>query len=72
MIVKEYLDPIHKKKMKENRLCRNIQIPIPVELLVVNHCLRTTLCVSIYGFSYDCLSCKLDYYRNIAFVWTRS
>ncbi|CAF0727594.1 unnamed protein product [Rotaria sordida] len=35
IIVKEYLDPFYKKKIKKFELFRNIQIPIPIELIVI-------------------------------------
>lgn len=34
-MVKEYLEPFYKKQIKKIKLFRNIQIPIPIELIVV-------------------------------------
>ncbi|CAF2434512.1 unnamed protein product [Rotaria sp. Silwood2] len=35
VIVKEYLDPFYKKKIKKLKLFQNIQIPIPIELIII-------------------------------------
>ncbi|CAF1514119.1 unnamed protein product [Adineta steineri] len=35
IIVKEYLDPFYKKQIKKIKLFQTIQIPIPIELLVI-------------------------------------
>ena len=34
--VKEYIDPFYRKQIKKIKLFRNVQIPIPVELIVVS------------------------------------
>ncbi|CAF0906509.1 unnamed protein product [Rotaria sp. Silwood1] len=35
VIVKEYLDPLYKKKIKKLKLFQTIQIPIPIELIII-------------------------------------
>ncbi|CAF4122709.1 unnamed protein product [Rotaria socialis] len=35
VLVKEYLDPFYKKKIKKFKLFKNVQVPIPMELIII-------------------------------------
>lgn len=60
--MKEYLEPFYKNKIKKTKLFRNVQIPIPTELFVVN-------IFTVFFFDFiisDPFS--LDHFGNINFI----